>query len=85
MPRHAGKVRGSSRVIVFDGSTFNDFLGDKLEDRLEEVDIEVKVIIDALEEIILSFCIEAVIADEMAYHRPIFLFDMRLVVLVVRS
>ena len=70
---------------MFDCASFRDLLGSQFENGLEEIEVKTQVSIDTLQEIILGGGLEAVIANEMAYHRPVFLFNVSLIVLVIGS
>ena len=59
------------------------FFVDQLENRLEEVDIEAQVTIDGLQEGQGLAGFVALIADGLAHYRPVLLFDVTLVVLLV--
>ena len=70
-------------IIPFDRLFANLLFTNQLQDWLEEVDVQTQVIVDAVQELQLFLGLEAVIADQMTYHRPVLLLDMRLVVFLV--
>jgi hypothetical protein len=78
-------IGGSGRIISFDGLIVHPPFGDQFEDRLEEIEVEAQVLVDTLEEQELGLGVEAIITDEATDDRPIFLFDMGLIVFLVRA
>ena len=81
--QHARVRRLRFIVDAFDFAALSHFLLE-LHDGQEEVDVEVQEFIQLVEQLELGRRIEAQVADIAPHDRPVFLFDMGVVVLVPR-
>ena len=73
----------SSGIILPNDLVANVLFADEFENGLKEVDIQAQVLVDALQDSILRITVQSIIANGMAYHGPILLFDMGLIVFLV--